>query len=126
MQAKNKKNGDRNEPDPNKPDRNEPDHIDPDRNEPDRNEEDEKFPLPVYESGDDIYNRGKELPLDELDNSGNARKSNNNKTHGSDLDIPGSELDDANESIGEEDEENNYYSLGGENHENLEEGNADQ
>ena len=31
-----------------------------------------------------------------------------------DLDIPGSELDDDMEDIGEEDEENNYYSLGGE------------
>ncbi|HEX2536324.1 MAG TPA: hypothetical protein VHK69_21430 [Chitinophagaceae bacterium] len=38
-----------------------------------------------------------------------------------DLDVPGSELDDENESIGEEDEENNYYSLGGDRHENLEE-----
>ena len=37
------------------------------------------------------------------------------------LDIPGTELDDADEAIGEEDEENNYYSLGGDNHENLEE-----
>lgn len=33
-----------------------------------------------------------------------------------DLDIPGSELDDENEKIGEEDEENNYYSLGGDRH----------
>jgi hypothetical protein len=38
-----------------------------------------------------------------------------------DLDIPGSELDDANEKIGEEDEENNYYSLGGDRHESQEE-----
>ena len=30
----------------------------------------------------------------------------------SDLDVPGSELDDANEEIGEEDEENNNYSQG--------------
>jgi hypothetical protein len=30
-------------------------------------------------------------------------------------------LDDAMEDIGEEDEENNYYSLGGDNHEDLEE-----
>ncbi len=37
------------------------------------------------------------------------------------LDTPGAELDDANEAIGEEDEENNYYSLGGERHEDLEE-----
>lgn len=28
-------------------------------------------------------------------------------------DVPGAELDDENEDIGEEDEENNYYSLGG-------------
>lgn len=32
---------------------------------------------------------------------------------GKDLDVPGSEEDDANEEIGEEDEENNSYSLGG-------------
>ena len=47
-----------------------------------------------------------------------------------DLDVPGSELDDANEDVGEEDEENNYYSLGGDNHDSLEEdpagGNQDQ
>jgi hypothetical protein len=35
---------------------------------------------------------------------------------GSDLDIPGSELDDDMENVGSEDEENNYYSLGGDNH----------
>ena len=37
------------------------------------------------------------------------------------LDIPGTELDDENEAIGEEDEENNYYSLGGDRHESQEE-----
>ncbi len=40
---------------------------------------------------------------------------------GKDLDIPGSELDDEQEKIGSEDEENNYYSVGGDNHTNLEE-----
>ena len=39
-----------------------------------------------------------------------------NEEIGSELDIPGSELDDDNEEIGEEDEENNYYSLGGDRH----------
>jgi hypothetical protein len=39
---------------------------------------------------------------------------------GDDLDVPGSEIDDANEDIGEEDEENNYYSLGGDERENVE------
>jgi len=38
-----------------------------------------------------------------------------------DLDVPGSELDDAEENIGEEDEENNPYSIGGDRHEDLEE-----
>lgn len=44
-----------------------------------------------------------------------------NEELNTDLDIPGSELDDENESIGEEDEENNYYSLGGDRHESQEE-----
>ena len=38
----------------------------------------------------------------------------------SDLDVPGSELDDEQELLGSEDEENNYYSLGGDNHDDLE------
>ena len=38
-----------------------------------------------------------------------------------DLDIPGSELDDDQELIGNEDEENNYYSLGGDDHDDLDE-----
>jgi hypothetical protein len=42
---------------------------------------------------------------------------------GDELDVPGAELDDENEKLGEEDEENNYYSFGGDNHENLEEDN---
>ena len=37
------------------------------------------------------------------------------------MDIPGSEYDDEQEAIGAEDEENNYYSLGGDNHNDLEE-----
>lgn len=35
---------------------------------------------------------------------------------GSNLDVPGAELDDRMEDVGTEDEENNYYSLGGDNH----------
>src|SRR5215212_6823947 len=38
-----------------------------------------------------------------------------------DLDIPGADLDDDTEDLGEEDEESNYYSLGGDRHESLEE-----
>lgn len=41
---------------------------------------------------------------------------------GSDLDVPGTESDDANENIGEEDEENNQYSRGASNNDNMTEG----
>jgi hypothetical protein len=37
----------------------------------------------------------------------------NRENPGDTLDVPGSELDDEMEDLGEEDEENNYYSLGG-------------
>lgn len=37
------------------------------------------------------------------------------------LDVPGSELDDDAEMTGSEDEENNYYSLGGDDHNDLDE-----
>lgn len=40
---------------------------------------------------------------------------------GDGLDVPGSELDNKQENIGSEDEENNYYSIGGDNHVDLEE-----
>ena len=41
--------------------------------------------------------------------------------NGDDMDVPGSELDDELEDIGSEDEENNYYSLGGDDHNDLDE-----
>lgn len=41
---------------------------------------------------------------------------------GKDLDVPGAELDDSNEEIGEEDEENNNYSLGSAGNVNITEG----
>lgn len=41
---------------------------------------------------------------------------------GGELDIPGAELDDANEDIGAEDEENNIYSRGGADNDNITEG----
>lgn len=42
---------------------------------------------------------------------------------GEDLDVPGADIDDENDALGEGDEENSYYSIGGDNHENLEEDN---
>jgi len=78
-----------------------------------RPEEDKDFPgYPHYPRKEDIYeNKGSVLPDDE----------NKSEDSGIDLDVPGSELDDKNEAIGEEDEENNYYSLGGDEHNDLEE-----
>lgn len=48
--------------------------------------------------------------LDNLDDEGTMLNERSDRS-GSDLDVPGSEQDDANEEIGEEDEENNSYSL---------------
>jgi hypothetical protein len=43
---------------------------------------------------------------------------------GGDLDIPSSELDYAMEAIESEDEKNNHYGIGGDNHNDLEENNG--
>jgi hypothetical protein len=53
--------------------------------------------------------------LDSTDNEGEPlnERSSFNAISGSDLDVPGAEEDDQNEDIGEEDEENKPYSLGG-------------
>jgi hypothetical protein len=61
-------------------------------------------------------------PFDKYKTGSNNEKDFSDDVTGSDLDIPGSELDDDLELIGGEDEENNYYSLGGDNHNDLDEG----
>ncbi|AEI50801.1 hypothetical protein [Runella slithyformis] len=93
----------------------------------------DEFPgYPMYPPSEDIYSRGiKEDDIDP-DNPATLKEPNeeadtrnekdfNNDVSGADLDIPGAELDDDAEAIGSEDEENNYYSLGGDNHIDLEE-----
>jgi len=95
-----------------------------------------KFPgYPTYSPSEDIYNRSKEeteidpedisktKPTNENDGKFNEKNFKQDKS-GDDLDIPGSELDDEQENLGSEDEENNGYSIGGDNHNNLEEDNA--
>lgn len=89
-----------------------------------------------YPPGEDIYAQGKEEteidPEDITKTKANVdygkfnEKTFNQDKSGSDLDIPGSELDDQQENIGSEDEENNGYSLGSDNHNDLEEDNADR
>jgi len=85
--------------------------------------ENEKFPLPIYSEKDDIFRREEEEHLNE-DGSSLTPDQEKESILGDDLDVPGAELDDADEVLGEEDEENNYYSLGGDNHEDLEEDNS--
>lgn len=88
------------------------------------NSEKQEFPgYPIYPSKDDIYSRDKEesdldpedptkikTPLED-DGPLNEKNFRDDKT-GGDLDVPGVEMDDAQEEIGSEDEENNIYSLG--------------
>ncbi len=89
-----------------------------------------------YDPKEDIYNQGKkvasidnneELIIDKGIPTPNDRNEMYEETplhnaqsnfEGETIDVPGSELDDQQESIGSEDEENNYYSLGGDNHDN--------
>jgi hypothetical protein len=92
-----------------------------------------EFPgYPAYPAGDDIFNKYQEekdvnpediskiKDLNEIASATN-REDFTIELSGSDLDVPGSELDDEMEEIGSEDEENNYYSLGGDNHTDLDE-----
>ena len=87
---------------------------------------------PSYPPSEDIYNQAMEEqdinPEDITKNkSPNEKPGTRNEKDstddrvGGDLDIPGSELDDEQEKVGSEDEENNYYSLGGDDHNDLEE-----
>jgi len=63
--------------------------------------------------GEDDEDR-RNATLDNTDDDGESLNEQNDFS-GEDLDVPGSEEDDANEEIGEEDEENNSYGLSGDN-----------
>ena len=101
-------------------------------------DQDTDFPgYPKYPPSEDIYNMGKKEPdINPEDITRNkisppvesSEKPNakgfEDDLSGDDLDIPGAELDDTQEELGSEDEENNYYSIGGDNHNDLEEDNG--
>lgn len=112
--------------------------------------EEEEFPgYPEYPAGEDIMNkrnRDSEVDVDMNQITGSFRHNSELPTErkksaepstdeqeetwredkvGDDLDVPGAELDDDEENIGEEDEENNIYSIGGDRHEDLEEDNGE-
>ena len=91
--------------------------------------------LHIYPAEEDIYQQftkeadinpenisQQKIPVD-LEGQ-NIEERFENAMSGNDLDVPGSELDDQQESIGSEDEENNYYSLGSDNHDDFEEDKA--
>ncbi len=80
---------------------------------------------PAYPKSQDVYNKFKEESdidpenppklkesAEYSDNEMPEEKDFFTNSLGSDLDVPGSELDDEAEDIGNEDEENNFYSLG--------------
>jgi hypothetical protein len=88
------------------------------------------FPdYPAYPSSEDVFSqfREEDINLDlnvkeSLEKPGKRNEKDfEEDMTGNDLDVPGGELDDDQENIGSEDEENNYYSLGGDNHNDLEE-----
>ena len=101
------------------------------------NKSEDEFPgYPKYAPSEDIYSQFKEMQDIDPEDVGMAKVSNeipntmNEKDFdddlvGDDLDVPGSELDDMAEEVGNEDEENNYYSIGGDNHNDLEEQKGD-
>jgi len=93
---------------------------------------------PLYPKSEDIYNNDQDDSDIDPENISKSKELNGGEDvlsideeddisdeSNSDLDVPGSELDDDQEAIGSEDEENNYYSIGGEDHEDLEEDKED-
>jgi hypothetical protein len=87
---------------------------------------------PFYPASEDIYSKFQEEKDINPEDLSKTKESNDNDgtnnekdfiddVSGRDLDIPASELDDDQENIGSEDEENNFYSLGGDDHNDLDE-----
>ncbi|HUM51195.1 MAG TPA: hypothetical protein PK431_05240 [Chitinophagales bacterium] len=96
-----------------------------------QHENEEKKNLPfTYAANEDIFNKSinestknsDSYPGQKLNNRVELELKQNEKgVFKNDLDVPGSELDDEQEKNGSEDEENNYYSIGGDRHDDLEE-----
>ena len=86
---------------------------------------------PLYPENEDIYNKFRKeksidpdnitkLKLKEIIGKVNEKDFEDDVT-GNDLDIPGTDIDDSEEIVVAEDEENSYFSLGGDDHMDLEE-----
>ena len=109
-------------------------HINPSVQQKDKKEKIYLPGYPLYPANEDIYGQYKEEKSIDPEDISKIKDSSDDKKagksnekdfvedeSGSDLDVPGSELDDEQEKIGSEDEENNYYSLGGDDHNDLDE-----
>ena len=92
---------------------------------------------PMYPASEDVYSKDKEEtdinpedisqtkePNEEEEPGDGTNKVFYDNVSGSDLDVPGNEADEKQENAGSEDEENNFYSLGGDDHNDLEEDNS--
>ena len=107
------------------------DKLNPSESQKDNDEKINLEGYPIYPDSEDIYNifqeeeeiNPEDTSKSKESNSNNAlrRKNLEDESGENDMDIPGAELDDLQEDIGNEDEENNYYSLGGDEHLDLEE-----
>lgn len=94
----------------------------------------DQFPgYPHYAQNEDIYKADKEETEIDPENPAKRKPQDDEgdlvpeldfdeTLMSDDLDVPGSELDDEQEELGSEDEENNFYSLGGDNHQEDEHG----
>ena len=93
---------------------------------------------PEYATGEDIYSMSALLanvdPEDVTQNKsldseatldGNNEKDSDEDESGDDLDVPGPDENGSSDIPGEEDEENSYYSLGGDEHNDLDEDKSD-
>ena len=95
----------------------------------------DEFPgYPAYQACDDIYIRGSKMknmnPEDihsykylygPIIGKKTHKEKLNNDERFENLDVPGADFDDADENVGKEDEENSYYSLGGDDHNDFDE-----
>jgi hypothetical protein len=97
---------------------------------PEKQADNNDIGYPLYPPSEDIYNQFKEeinidpenvLEMKAKNSDEAVQPRNEEDLLRDDLDVPNAETDDAEEAIGSEDEENNYYSIGGDNHDNLEE-----
>jgi hypothetical protein len=86
---------------------------------------------PVYPASQDIYSKEEKVTNINPDDNSEITDVKSGTTwneedydttlSGDDLDVPGSEIEGNEDAPGKEDEENSYYSIGGDDHDDLDE-----